>query len=96
MVMEMMMRGKSIGTLAEFNQNFSIDELLYGYYSGELEIFLIRTGEREMAEKVHRIEKNNAYLLLKLYEIFGFDFKLSDEEIRLLNSFNEASDNCDK
>lgn len=94
--MKMMMRGKNIGNLAEFKQNFSIDELLCSYYSGELEIFLIRTGESEIAEKVHRIEKNNAYLLLKLYEIFRFDFKLSDEEIRLLNSLNKTSDYRDE
>ncbi|MDE5620845.1 MAG: hypothetical protein K2O29_03875 [Ruminococcus sp.] len=51
---------------------FSIDELIYSYYSGELEIWLKKIGETEKAEQVRNIV-NNTLLLLRLYQIFGLE-----------------------
>lgn len=35
----MIMRGKEVSSLDELKQNLSIDELIYCFYSGELEIW---------------------------------------------------------
>lgn len=77
----MIMRGKKINSLDELKQNFSIDELIYYYYSGELEIWLIQIGETAKAEKLKSFQ-NNAYLLVQLYELFGLELEVTDNEVR--------------
>jgi len=77
----MIMRGEKIYSIAELKQNFSIDELIYYYYSGELEIWLIQIGETEKAEKLKSFQ-NNAYLLVQLYELFGLELEVTEDMIR--------------
>lgn len=48
----MIMRGKEVSSLYELKQNFSIDELIYCFYSGELEIWFRQIGEYDMADKL--------------------------------------------
>ncbi len=78
----MTMNGEHLETLQDLKRCFCIDELLYDYISGELEIWLRRIGETDKAEKVEKIAKVNAYILLRLYEILDLNPDLSDEEIR--------------
>lgn len=78
----MMMCGQEIQTLADFQRHFSIDEMVYSYYSGELEIWLRQIGETEKAEQIGCVPKNNALLLIRLYQIFDFPLELTEEEIR--------------
>lgn len=78
----MMMNGEYLETLQDLKRCFCIDELIYDYISGELEIWLRKIGETEKAEKVSKISKVNAYILLRLYEILDLNPDLSEEEIR--------------
>lgn len=78
----MMMNGEYLKTLKDLKRCFCIDELIYDYISGELEIWLRKIGETEKAERVSKISKANAYILLKLYEILDLNPNLSEEEIR--------------
>lgn len=80
----MTMNGEYLETLQDLKQYFCIDELIYDYISGELEIWLREIGEAEKAKKVHAIPKVNAYILLRLYEILDLNPDLSEEEIRSL------------
>lgn len=77
----MMMNGKLLKSLDELMQNFSIDDLVACYYSGELLFFLHKIGEREKAEAIKSVQ-NNAFLLVKLYSVFGIEPELTEEEIR--------------
>lgn len=77
-----MMNGEYLETLQDLKRCFCIDELIYDYISGELEIWLRKIGETEKAEKVSKISKVNAYILLQLYEILDLNPDLSEEEIR--------------
>lgn len=77
----MIMRGKKINSLDELKQNFSIDELIYYYYSGELEIWLTEIGETAKAEKL-KLFQNNAYLLVQIYELFGLELEVTEDMIR--------------
>lgn len=77
-----MMNGEYLETLQDLKRCFCIDELIYDYISGELEIWLRKIGETEKAEKVSKISKVNAYILLRLYEILDLNPDLSEEEIR--------------
>lgn len=77
----MMMNGKLLKSLNELMQNFSIDELVACYYSGELFFFLKKIGEQEKLKSVQNLT-NNAYLLVRLYEIFGLAPELTETEIR--------------
>lgn len=77
----MMMNGKLITTIPELMRNFCIDELVGAYYSGELEFFLIKLGDHKKVAALREIE-NNAFLLVRLYEVFCLDPKLTEEEIR--------------
>lgn len=79
----MIMQGKELKSVAELKQNFSIDELIYYYYSGELEIWLIQISETEKAEKLKSFQ-NNAYLLVQIYEVLEIKAELTDEQIRQL------------
>lgn len=79
----MIMRGEEVSSLDELKRNFSIDELIYCFYSGELEIWLRQIGECDMADKLLTIPRN-AYLLVKIYEVLGLNKDMSDEQIRTL------------
>ena len=78
----MFMNGEYIENLDDLKRCFSIDELLYNYESGGLEIWLGKIGEAEKAEKIRSISKIDANILVRLYEIFGLDLNMSEEEIR--------------
>ncbi len=78
----MLMNGENLETLQDLKRCFCIDELIYIYCSGELEIWLRRIGEIDKAEKVRNIPKINAYILLRLYEILDLNPDLSEKEIR--------------
>lgn len=77
------MYGKFVRSGRELLRNFCIEDLMNGYFSGELEIFLRKAGEEEKADSVAAVSPHNAYLLMKLYDIFGLPYELSDEEIRI-------------
>ena len=47
----MMMKGKLFNSINELLHNFSIDDLVARYYSGELFFFLQKTGEYEKLTK---------------------------------------------
>lgn len=78
----MFMNGKHLEALKDLKRCFCIDELIYNYGSGELEIWLRKIGETEKADQVSKISKVNAYILLRLYEILDLNPDLSEEEIR--------------
>lgn len=77
----MMMRGKEVCSLRELAANFTIDDLINAYYSGEMEFFLRKCGEDNKANILGDIPQN-AYLLVRLYEILDLDPKLTEDEIR--------------
>ena len=76
------MNGKKLRSVSDLKRNFAIDELIDSYYSGELEYFLKETGNIDMIRKIRNIRKNNAFILVKLYEILGIKPELSEEEVR--------------
>ena len=78
----MVMRGCSLRSIRDLKANFSIDELVYSYYSGELEIWLNNIGEKSKAKKVSLITSKNAQLLVELYKVFDLNPALSEEEVR--------------
>lgn len=78
----MLMNGEYLETLQDLKRCFCIDELIYSYYNGELEIFLDKIGENEKAEQIRNIPENNALLLIRLYEILGLQYEDSEEKIR--------------
>ena len=69
-------------TFNDMLHKFEIDELVYSYYTGELEIFLRRAGKRGEADAVAALTTHNAFILVELYKILGLDPKLTEEEIR--------------
>lgn len=81
----MLMNGEYLETVNDLKRCFCVDELLYSYSSGELEIWLRKIGETEKADMLCEILNMNAYILIKLYEIFGLNPELSEEEIRYRN-----------
>lgn len=76
------MNGEHLESLQDLRRCFCIDELIYDYISGELEIWLRKIGETEKAGRISKISKVNAYILLKLYEILDLNPDLSEKEIR--------------
>ncbi len=78
----MLMNGEILTNISDLKRCFCLDELLYSYYNGELEIFLENTGEHKKAEQLRHITKNNALLLVRLYEIFDLPYEDSEEQIR--------------
>ncbi|MBQ8513856.1 MAG: hypothetical protein IJ496_00475 [Ruminococcus sp.] len=78
----MIMRGCTLHSVRDLKANFSIDELVYSYYSGELEVWLNNIGEKSKAKKLSRISSNNAQLLVELYKVFDLNPALSEEEVR--------------
>ncbi len=87
----MLMNGEHLETLQDLKRCFCIDELIYTYFSGELEIWLRRIGETAKAKKVSAIPKMNAHILLRLYEILDLNPELSEEEIRSLSTHQKQS-----
>ena len=79
----MTMNGKKLKSVNDLKKNFTIDELIDSYFSGELEYFLKETGNLDMLRKIKNIRKNNAFLLVRLYEILGIKPELSEEEVRV-------------
>ncbi|HBN10533.1 MAG TPA: hypothetical protein DIW26_01170 [Ruminococcus sp.] len=88
----MFMNGEYLESVNDLKRCFCIDELLYIYGSGELEIWLRKIGETEKAEKISEISKVNAYILLRLYEILDLNPELSEEEIRCLFTFQKQNE----
>lgn len=78
----MLMNGEHLETLQDLKRCFCIDELIYSYYNGELEIFLCKIRENKKAELIRNIPENNALLLIRLYEILGLHYEDSEEQIR--------------
>lgn len=78
----MLMNGEHLETLQDLKRCFCIDELIYSYYNGELEIFLCKIRENKKAEQIRNIPENNALLLIRLYEILGLHYEDSEEQIR--------------
>lgn len=78
----MYMNGEYLSSLRDLKRCFSIDELLYSYNNGELEIFLDKIGESGKARQVRNLSCSNAMLLVKLYEILGLNPNDSEAEIR--------------
>lgn len=79
----MIMNGKEISSIKELKRNFSIDELIYSFYIGELEIWLNKLGETALADKLSQISFNG-YALEKLYRLFGIDPILTENEVHEL------------
>ena len=77
----MKMFGNELYSMQDLKRNFSIDELIYSYYSGELSVFLNSIGETETERKLDAIP-HNGYLLIRLYELFCLNPELTEESIR--------------
>ena len=78
----MVMNSEYMENLNDLKRCFSLEELLYSYYNGELEVFLDKIGEQEKAEQIRNISENNALLLIRLYHIFDLRYEDSEEKIR--------------
>ena len=78
----MMMNGEYLESLHDLKRCFCLEELLYSYYNGELEIFMSKIGENEKAKQLRNISENNALLLIRLYGILGLNYEDSEEKIR--------------
>lgn len=78
----MMMNGEVLTSVRDLKRCFCLDELLYSYYNGELQIFLEKSGEHLKAEQLRHIDRNNALLLIRLYDIFELPYESSEEQIR--------------
>ena len=76
-----MMNGKLLKSIEELLQNFSIDDLVACYYSGELFVFLQKTGENEKLTKLWQI-KSNGNLTAQLYDLFDLNPEWTEKEIR--------------
>ena len=88
----MFMNGEYLENLNDLKRCFCIDELIYEYQSGELEIWLRKIGETEKAERVSKISKVNAYILLQLYEILDLNPDLSEEKIRSIFAIRKQNE----
>lgn len=88
----MFMNGEYLETLQDLKRCFCIDELIYDYSSGELEIWLRKIGETEKADRINKIPKVNGYILLRLYEILDLNPDLSEEEIRSLFTLRKLNE----
>ena len=77
----MMMNGKLLRSIEELLQNFSIDDLIACYYSGELYFFLQKIGECEKLAKLQAIIPNG-FLTAKLYDLFDLNPEWTEKEIR--------------
>ena len=77
----MMMNGKLIHSIRELKQNFSIDDLVACYYSGELFFFLQKSGKYDKLTRLQRIT-GNGNLTAQLYDLFDLNPEWTEEEIR--------------
>lgn len=77
----MKMSGNELYSLQDLKHNFSIDELIYSYYSGELAVFLNSIGECDKVLKLDSIP-HNGWLLIRLYELFDLNPELPEETVR--------------
>lgn len=77
----MMMNGKLIHSIKELKKNFSIDDLVACYYSGELFFFLQKIGEYDRLAKLQRIAPNGN-LTAQLYDLLDLKSEWTEEEIR--------------
>ena len=77
----MMMNGKLIHSIRELKQNFSIDDLVACYYSGELFFFLQKIGEYDKLTRLQRIT-GNGKLTAQLYDLLDLNPEWTEEEIR--------------
>lgn len=84
----MMMNGEYLTSIADLKRCFSLEELLYSYYNGELEIFLVQIGEHQKAKQIQEISTHNALLLIRLYQIFDIPYEQNEEEIRAASASN--------
>ena len=73
----MFMNGEYLLSIDDLKRCFSIEELIYSYISGELEIWLRKIGEDEKAEQIRSVPENNALLL-----ILELPYEYSEEKIR--------------
>lgn len=69
-------------TFNDMLHKFEIDELVYSYYTGELEIFLHKAGKHSEADAVAALSTHNAFILVELYKILGLDPNMTEDEIR--------------
>lgn len=81
----MQMNGKLLYSMNDFWSCFILDDLVSGYYSGELEIFLRSVGETEKADAVGDITRNDGYLTVRLYQALELKPDLTDTEIRTMH-----------
>lgn len=88
----MLMNGEYLENLNDLKRCFCIDELIYDYISGELEIWLRKIGETEKAYRISKISKVNAYILIQLYEILDLNPELSEEEIRSIFTLQKQNE----
>ncbi len=79
---KMFMNGEYLLSIDDLKRCFSIEELIYSYISGELEIWLRKIGEDEKAEQIRSVPENNALLLIRLYSILELPYEYSEEKIR--------------
>ena len=84
----MMMNGEYLTNIADLKRCFSLEELLYSYYNGELEIFLEQIGEHQKAKQIQEISAHNALLLIRLYQVFDIPYEQNEEEIRATSASN--------
>lgn len=78
----MPMMDENTKTYDDMMRKFSIDELIYIYYTGELEIFLRRIEKYGEAEAIASLNTRNAFILVELYKILGLDPYMTEDEIR--------------
>ena len=84
----MMMNGEYLTCIADLKRCFSLEELLYSYYNGELEIFLKQIGEHQKAKQLQEMSAHNALLLIRIYQIFDIPYEQNEEEIRAASASN--------
>lgn len=77
----MMMNGKLLQSLNDLMRNFSIDDLVACYYSGELFFFLQKLGEYDKLLRLQRIT-SDGNLTAQLYRIFDLNPEWTEAEIR--------------
>ena len=78
----MVMNGEHLSNLNDLKRCFSLDELLYSFYNGELAYFLHQISEHEKAEQLQQITEHNALLLIRLYALLDLPFEDTEEKIR--------------
>ena len=79
----MRMNGNIIHSVDELKRNFVIDELIDNYYSGELEFFLRSIGDAGRLKKLRCSVRQNAYMLVDLYDVFDISPEMTEEEVRI-------------